>query len=419
MSDKGPETKFELLALGDMYAAYGGQRIALKIANRNGTKADFMREIAEASRTETLATAADRLLGIDSRSDLTGYSITRALKAAMERNHSLAPVEYRVSDLTVKNSGLVPNGDLFAPLGLLARDFNAGTAAEAGNLMDVKTPYTAGVLNDPLRKVSAIGRLGATILPGVRYTLDVPRFEASGAVGWQAETGTSSTILTTTSNLSLTPKRSSVTMILSRQALLQATPALDAVISRHLVGALMEKAEDGGLNDDGTSNSPLGLRSTPGIGNVVGGTDGALLTYAHLCDLEDKPALANAEETDFSGFIINSKTRRYLRTCAEGSGLPYIWKGNDRPLLGHRAAVSNLLPSNLVKGFSGAVCSSLLYSSDWSQMLFVIYGGGIDLTVDRVTLAAEGKVRIVATIMAGIGSALPGAFSKMDDAKLA
>jgi HK97 family phage major capsid protein len=208
-------------------------------------------------------------------------------------------------------------------------------------------------------------------------------------------------------------------MILSRQALMQATPALDAAIGRHLIKALMERAEDGAFNTDGTSNTPVGLRSTATIGDVAGGTDGALLAYSHLCDLEDKPAAANTIETEFSGYIVNSLTKRYLRTLIKGTNQPFTWEGGDRPLLGHRAAVTNLLPSTLTKGASGAVCSSLLYSNDWSQMLLAVYGGGVDVLVDRVTMAAEGKVKIIAALEIGVGAALPVAFAKMDDAKLA
>ena len=99
--------------------------------------------------------------------------------------------------------------------------------------------------------------------------------------------------------------------------------------------------------------------------------------------------------------------------------LPEIWVGGDRPLLGYRAGVSNILPGNLEKGTSGAVCSSVLYSADWSNLVIGIYGGGVDLNVDRITLAAEGKVRITAALLVGVGVAQPAAFAKMDDAIIA
>ena len=91
-------------------------------------------------------------------------------------------------------------------------------------------------------------------------------------------------------------------------------------------------------------------------------------------------------------------------------------QGGERPLLGYRAAVTNNMPSNLEKGSSGAICSSLLFSADWSQLFVALYGGGIDLTVDRVTMADRGQIRVVAALHAGVGALVPAAFAKMDDA---
>jgi HK97 family phage major capsid protein len=383
---------------------------------RGGGVPQFMAKIAERARSLPLQATADRMLGFESARDGLGYSISRALHAAMERSWDDAGLEREVSDLSQTKTGKVPNG-FFVPLGILSRDFNAGTASEAGNLIGSVVDRRAD--GDPLRKVSALAGMGATFLTGLSATVSLPRFTSSSSAAWGSEVAAAGEVFEETTSIELTPKRCPVTMVLSRQALIQGGESLDIAISRHLIAAVMETVERDALNGDGTSNAPVGLRSTSGIGSVVGGTDGALLTFAHLCDLEDKPAAANCRENEFSGFIVNSATRRYLRTTARGTGLDYIWDGGARPLLGHRAAVTNLMPSDLEKGASGAVCSSLLYASDWSQFLVGMYGGGVDVTVDRVTLAATGKVRITAAALVGVGSIHPQHFASMDDAKTA
>lgn len=408
--------KTEILALGDLTAAYGGQRMALDVLRRGGSTRDFMNKIISQAREESMEGASDRMLGINATDYKVGYSISAALRAGTERNWDNAGLEKNISDLITSKTGVAPHG-FFVPFGALARDFNAGTANQAGNWVGSGIDATRPA--DPLRKLSAIGRMGATFLTGLKSTLDLPRFTSTSAAAFASEIAAAGEVLEQTSAATLTPKRIPVTMVLSRQALIQSTPALDASIGRHLTKAILEALEDGALNADGTSDSPVGLRNTSGIGSVVGGTDGALVTFAHLADLENAPALANSEETDFSGYIVNAATRRYLRTAVRASGLPFIWESSSNPLLGQRAAVTNLLPSNLVKGASGSVCSTLTYSSDWSQLVVGIYGGGIDITVDRVTLAAEGKVRIVASILAGVGLNLPAAFAAMNDAKTA
>lgn len=404
----------ELLLLGDIFAEHGGQRIALDVVKRGRDKAEFMRRITEQARSEPLQFAADRLLGLDAARDVVeGYSLGRALRAAMERNWNNAGLEKDVSNVATTVTGQAPNG-FYVPLGVLARDFNAGTPSQAGYFVGTAVDG-AGAL-DPLRKVSAVARMGATILSGLRSTLSLPRFTSSSSAAWKSEVAAAGEVLEQTSATNLTPKRCPVTMVLSRQALIQTDPALDVAIGRHLMKCIMEQVEYAALNGDGTSDSPVGLRSTAGVADVAGGTDGATVTYAHLADLENGPAAANADETDFSGYIVNPSTRRWLRTAPRGTNLPFIWDNAERPLLGHRAAVTAMLPNNLVKGASGAVCSALTYSSDWSQLFIGIYGGGVDVIVDRVTLADVGKLRITASVLVGVGANLPAAFAKMDDA---
>lgn len=404
----------EMFALGDMLEEYGGQRIALDVLKRGGGKAEFMRRISERARNEPLHRAADRLLGIDSRDEeLRGYSIIRALRAAMERNWGNAGLEQAVSNVATTKTESVPNG-FFVPLGILARDFNVGSANQAGNFIGAAVGSDYAI--DPLRKIAAIARMGATFITGLKTTLSLPRFTSSSAAAWKSEVAAAGEVLEQTAAATLTPKRCPVTMVLSRQALIQGDPALDATIGRHLVKAVMETVEKDALNGDGTSDAPVGLRSTSGISNVAGGTNGAQIAYSHLADMEKGPAAANAEETDFAGFVVNPSSRRWMRTAPRGTNLPFIWDSADRPLLGHRAAVTNMLPADLTKGTSSGICSALTYSSDWSQLFVGIYGGGVDMLVDRLTLADVGKVRITASVLVGVGVNLPAAFSKMDDA---
>jgi HK97 family phage major capsid protein len=414
MLDQNDVAHRELFALGDMLAEYGGPRIALEVAKRGGSKADLMNRIAERARSEPLILAADRLLGLDAARDVVeGYSLTRALRAGMERNWSKAGLEKDVSNVATTITGMAPNG-FFVPLGVLARDFNVGSANQAGNFIGAAVGGNYAI--DPLRKIAAIARMGATFITGLKTTLSLPRFTSSSAAAWKSEVAAAGEVLEQTAAATLTPKRCPVTMVLSRQALIQGDPALDATIGRHLVRAVMEQVEYDALNGDGTNDAPVGLRSTSGITNVAGGTNGAQIAYSHLADMEKGPAAANAEETDFAGFVVNPSSRRWMRTAPRGTNLSFIWDSADRPLLGHRAAVTNMLPANLTKGTSSGVCSALTYSCDWSQLFVGIYGGGVDVHVDRITLADVGKVRITASVLVGVGVNLPAAFSKMDDA---
>lgn len=406
----------ETLALGDLLAVYGGPQLALQVLKRDQGAFELLRAVAERAKSGAAQNSADALLGFDAARDARGYSICRLIRAQAEGRWSDAGLERDLSNLATTKTGAAPNG-WYIPLGVALRDFNIGTASEAGNL--VGAVIDGGRAVDPLRKASVLAGMGATILTGLRSTLEIPRFESTTAAAWKSEIGAAVAVTESTARVDLVPKRSAVTMELSRQALVQATPALDKAIMQHLTGCLLELLEYGALNGDGTNDAPVGIRSTSGIGAVVGGTDGAQLDFTHLADLEKAADLGNFPATENAGFVVNTATKRWLRTKAAGTNLPYIWTGGERPLLGYRAGVTGNLPANLSKGASGAVCSTLIYSADWSQLILGIYGGGIDLTVDRVTKAAEGKVKITAALHAGVGALVPAAFAKMDDAKTA
>jgi HK97 family phage major capsid protein len=192
------------------------------------------------------------------------------------------------------------------------------------------------------------------------------------------------------------------------------TPEFDAVNGRHLSAAVNELIQDAALNADGTNDSPTGVRYTAGIGSVVGGTNGAQLSFAHLADLEDA-CDANVEESR-TGFVVNAPSRRWLRTQPQGTGLAYCWTGGEKPLLGHAAITSNVMPSNVTKGTSNGICSAIIYSADWSHLVVGLYGGGLDIVVDRHTLASSGQIRIVVSAICGVGVTMPSAIAAMSDA---
>lgn len=411
--DKQEARKYEILALGEMFPQYDGIRLANETIRFGGSVESLMKQITHRASREPLANAADRMLGLDADKEVHGYSLARALKAATERNWNGAILERRISDLISTRTGQVAGG-FFVPFSVLARGFSAGTASEAGNLI---APAVEGAMaSDPLRKVSALAGLGASILTGINSSLEIPTFNYGNDPQYLSEISSAPELIETTGKVSVAPRRVSAYMTPSRQAILQADASLDVTLGQHLVRSIMEQIEVFSINGDGTGNNPLGLRNTAGVGSVVGGANGAQLSYAHLADMELKPGQANIRSGDFSGYMVNSETRRWLRTTQRATGLPFIWENSDKPLLGYRAAATQLLPSNLTKGTANGVCSSVVYSADWSQMVIALFGGGVDVIVDRITLAGQGLVKITAVAYAGVGFMRPAAFSVMNDA---
>ena len=77
-------------------------------------------------------------------------------------------------------------------------------------------------------------------------------------------------------------------------------------------------------------------------------------------------------------------------------------------------AISNQVPSNLVKGTSGAVCSAILYGN-WSDLLIGMWGG-LDVLLDPYSLSLSGGRRIVVMQSVDISVRHPESFAAMLDA---
>lgn len=405
----------ELYGLGEAHRHLGGRALAQEIIRKGGTAGELMREIHKRAARTDLDTASGVNLG---KRDLGSFSLVDLVQAEAARitgNASPAApanLSQEISNEVQRMSGWVGAGAAVPWGAVMARDFNIGAATEAGNLTGA--PIGTSNVVDPLRANLVLARLGVPVVPGYRANFTVPRFSGDQTVGRVSEIGSASESNPNTAQVSFTATRFSSFVEVSRQALLNERINVEMQLRRVLLGAALARAENAFINGDGTGGDPTGFRFVSGIGTVVGGTNGAAPTHDHLVDLEAAPAVANALE-NAPGFLVNAATRKKLRKTAAGTNLPYVWQGGDTPLLGYRAPVTNLLPSNLTKGTSTTVCSSILYSADWSLSLFAVFGAP-DITVDPYSKADAGLVRIHMNVYAACQPLQPAVFAKMDDA---
>ena len=294
----------------------------------------------------------------------------------------------------------------------MVRDFNVGTASEAGNL--VATDLRGDLFVDVLRNNLVMGQLGARILTGLSANIDLPRKSAGATIGSVTEIGSASETAPTTAKVTLSPKRASAYVEVSKQALIQSAMSLEAMIRDDLVMQCGVHIENQCINGTGTAPQMTGIRYTAGIGTVVGGTGGAAPAWSHFVDLETACAAANAEPDRLSGYLINTKTRGKLKQTQMGTNLPWIWQNSGQPLNGYRAAVSNNMLSNLTKGTSTTVCSSAVFGSDWSMATIGLFGAP-DVVVDPYSKADTGQVKITLNQFADFGVRQPACFAKVDD----
>jgi hypothetical protein len=113
-----------------------------------------------------------------------------------------------------------------------------------------------------------------------------------------------------------------------------------------------------------------------------------------MIDLETAIASANADVGSMA-YLTNAKVRGKLKSTqkfASTNGAP-VWDLGANPINGYNAAITNGVPSNLVKGASGAVCSAILFGN-FSDLIIGMWGS-LDMMVDPYTGSSAGTVRVV------------------------
>jgi HK97 family phage major capsid protein len=112
-----------------------------------------------------------------------------------------------------------------------------------------------------------------------------------------------------------------------------------------------------------------------------------------MIEMETDVADANADGLSLA-YVTNARGRGVLKTTlkASAAGSTMLWE-NDM-VNGYPALMSNQMPKNLVKGSSGAVCSSMLFG-DFSQAIIALWTG-VDILADPYTGGNEGATSIYA-----------------------
>jgi HK97 family phage major capsid protein len=357
------------------------------------------------------------------------YSVTRAILAVADGENSF---EREVGDtlrvelarsLNLSKVGIalgldrLPNSVLI-PTGMMARAvLDSQTSTKGAELKFVEP----GPFLELLRAKAMVGRLGATVLGGLRGDVDAVRQTGSATAQWLPESPTADVTISnlTLDRVSLRPKTLMATMSTSRKLAEQSRPAADELVARDFVRAFAVELDKKSIQGTGTNNEPTGILNTAGIGSVAGGANGAAPTYDHAVDLEFSVADANGDDTegdgvtDTLGYLATPKIRQRLRKSAAiiGGNLP-AWGRNE--LAGRRAEVSKQMPETLTKGTSSAICHALIFAR-WSELLIGEWGA-VDIIVDPFTLQKRADIELTAFWLADVALGHAAAFSAMKDA---
>lgn len=358
-----------------------------------------LNEMARRNDQRPLSSVSDEI-GLTEK-EKRSFSLMRAVSAAVNGNWEGAGFEREVSQTIAKRNGreiggsrfffpsdlpFAPTQDheraYFAMQRAMARTmqqraiYQVGTAGQGGNL--VATNLLADSFIEVLRNASVTAQLGATFLPGLIGKVAIPRQISQTATYWVGESGALTEAEATFDQVTLQPRTIGAMSKVSRQMLLQSTPAIEMIARRDLMAVGALAIDLASLSGSGTSNQPTGIVNQSGVGSVIGGTNGANLTFDHIIQLQYVTKFANAPQAS-TGYALNSKAVGYLSTQKASTG-QYLWDPqggltNNSPdrLKGRAYAESQQLRATLTKGTSSGICSELIYGN-WQELLIGEWG---------------------------------------------
>jgi HK97 family phage major capsid protein/HK97 family phage prohead protease len=394
-----PEVKVEVVAQRDHakeIAAIAatipnGAELMMKSLQAGHTVEQFQQEAIRAMSNKPLPTAD---IGMDKK-EVKQYSVMRVLNALANPTDAAAQraaaFERECSEAAGAKLGKQARGFL-VPFEVQQRDLNVTTAADGGRL--VATDLLAGSFIDLLRNAMVIDGLGTRMMTGLVGNVAVPKLTGAATAYWVAENTAPTESQQTIGQVTMSPKTVGAWTDISRRLLLQSSLSVEQMVQQDLATVLGLAIQQAAINGTGLSNQPSGLLTlvTPG---VIGGTNGLAPTWAHMVALETAIASANADVGNMA-YLTNAKVRGRLKATEKfsaGTGAP-VWAEGTTPVNGYRAAVTNGVPSNLVKGSSGAVCSAIIFGN-FADLMIGMWGG-LDLTVDPYSGSTAGTVRVVA-----------------------
>lgn len=373
----------ELLAIGENYKQYGGERLAAEAIRHGYSKEMLQDKLLEAMRNKP--TVTDNELGLTEK-EQREYSLVRAIHAAASGDWSQAGFERECSQSLMQKLGKTARGFL-VPTDAVVRapsNYTVANNASAGVLVD--TDFRAQNLIELLQEKMLLTQLGVTHLSGLVGKVSIPKVLKGHAYSWIQEDGSAAASAAQFGQVPLSNKTVSGRTQLSRQLMMQSSIGIEQFARNSLLDAIAEGIDIAAFTGKGTDGEPLGLLNTSGIGAV---TSGGALTWEHIIALETAIAESNAASDGMTYITTRSVRGKLKATAHTANTMGYLW-GSENTLNGYRALASGRIPKDLGGGSKHA-----MIFGDFSQLLVGSWGV-LDVLVDPYSSSETGAVKIVA-----------------------
>ena len=323
-----------------------------------------------------------------------------------------ASFEFDASRAQADKNGLDPQG-AWVPADVIygqnyedqKRDLTAGTNTAGG--FTVQTDVLADSFIDVLRANMVFSKVGVTELNGLNGKVSIPGSDAGSTAYWVAENGSITESDQTFIARSLDGKTVGAMTDISMNLMKQSSIDVEAFVRNDIAMTLASQIELKGLTGNGTSNTPIGVYNTTGVGGTtINGANAP--DWGDIVDIWNGVSSNNALRGNLAWVGGSTITANCMKTFRNGTG-------SDRAILDdgvgndgeHRLMTYpyHVSENNVEAG------KSLLTFGDFSALVMGSWGNGLDLRVDPFTNSNTGATRGVGLYLVDFAVRTPKSFS--------
>lgn len=252
-------------------------------------------------------------------------------------------------------------------------DFRAAIQATTTDHGQENVPTDKAPLEVAIRNASVLDKLGVRWFSNAVGNIDIPKYTGSNVYWAGSENAEAADGAGTFEKVTLSPKRLTAYIDISRQFLCQSPEDAEAILINDLARAIAEKIDLTVFGaESGSTSQPAGLFYSAETGTL------ASMTFDDV--LAQENAVEENNGTDFV-FVTSPNVKYTLRGVQTASGLKMVWDANE--IDGRQTVVSN----SVAKGGLLVVDPRDIAAASWEK-------DGMVITVDPYTRAGFNEIRV-------------------------
>lgn len=263
-------------------------------------------------------------------------------------------------------------------------------------------PTTLGAFQDGLRENAVYEQVGATVLNGLSANTEIPVVGANNAAYASAENADGGDVGSQFSSLTLSPKRISGYVDLSKQLIVQTGSGAEQAIIRDLGRSVADAVNSAMFAETDVTGADTALFNVAGVNNVATTSFAAGSVLGDLLAMEQKVAESKGLAGNLA-YVTNPSLMPDMKKASLVTSVSAAMQGMD--FNGYKTIFSN----GCAKDATNSDVVSIF--GDFSKLM-VGHFGGLDITVDNFTQAHKAAVRLVINKYISFGLTHPAAFSR-------